>query len=75
MPKQRDSWRQPTPQMQMHVICMSLEGHFSNFKENLIDREKYVEVTEDLLQQFRELLYFNEHPKEWVPYYEKGEQR
>ena len=75
MPEQRDHWKQPTPQMQMHVICMALEGHFSNFKEGLIAKEKYLEVTEDLLQQFRELLYFNEHPEEWIFYYERGEQK
>ena len=71
MPEQREIWKQDTPAQQLYTIFMVIEGNFHNFKEGLIHREKFHEVMDDALEQFRELLYFNTHPEEWVPFYRK----
>ena len=71
MPKQREIWKQDTPAQQLHTIFMVIEGNFHNFKEGLLGREKFQNVMDYALEQFQELLYFNDRPEEWVPFYSK----
>lgn len=52
----RPEWKQPTPEMQLQVILMSIQGHCENYQEGIIDIEKFGEVCRDHNAQLVELM-------------------
>jgi len=56
--KKRDTWKQPTPLMQLISVIGSMEGHFSNWSENIISNDIYLEHGLDGYEELRELIPF-----------------
>jgi len=60
-----EQWKQATPQDQLTVILMSLEGNLSNFEEGVIDKNKFVERAKEHISQIKELQPFLSSPNTW----------
>jgi hypothetical protein len=48
-------WRQPSPIMELRAICMSLEGHYSNWKDGITDSIKFEMRFEQHIKDIREI--------------------
>ena len=59
----RDSWKQPTPLMQLLTIRSGFEGHFDNWCDSIISDGKFGERTRLFIKEIAEL----------EKYLEKGE--
>jgi len=64
--KKRETWRQPTPIVQLTVVNMSIQGHMHNFREGIIPHEKYLARLEEYVQELDELTFFIELGR-WKP--------
>lgn len=53
-----EKWKQPNPAMQLVVLRMTLEGHFENYLDNVITKEKFVERTRGLHEELAQLQPF-----------------
>jgi len=64
-------WRQPTPDMQLTVILMSMEGHVSNAKQGLCSGP-FPNIMEEHYQQLKALQPYLKDPSKWVEEDESG---
>jgi hypothetical protein len=53
-----EKWKQSNPTMQLIVLRMTMEGHFENYLNNIITKEKFVEITREFFAELAELQPF-----------------
>lgn len=58
-------WKQKTPQDQLTVIAMSLEGAFDNLKENIITQDRYIAQAKPLLSDLQALIPYIRGEQKW----------
>ena len=56
----RDTWKQPTPIMQLWALTMSIEGNASVYKQGIISAEIYAERAAESALELQELVPFVE---------------
>lgn len=60
-------WAQDTPGAQMVSLHMFLEGHYSNFKEGIIDEAKFLRKLDDYINEAKALIrHISKNPSQWV---------
>lgn len=58
-------WKQNNPADQVVVILMAIEGHISNVKDGITGIQKFVDYTEKLTSQLKEIEPYLRGEKEW----------
>jgi hypothetical protein len=58
-------WKQANPFDQLVVIFSSLEGHLSNFEDNIISAQQFIKIVKVSLKQIKILEPFLKSPETW----------
>lgn len=57
-PSKNSEWRQQSPQDQLTVLLMAMEGNLDNFQNGIIEKNKFLSVQNAYLKQLWELQPF-----------------
>ncbi len=60
-------WHQGTPELQLTVLRMSIEGHESNFEDGIIEKETFLHHFKRFMDQLEQLTPYLLKQKNWYP--------
>jgi hypothetical protein len=58
-------WKQKTPQEQLIAINSGFLGHLSNYQDNTITKEQFLEHARLFTEEMEILKYFLQYPEKW----------